>query len=219
MFDHERDLTPKLEVEFTDYGMRYAGLRKIGSGQQHVRVTQVVLPYMTLIPPAGEGPPEIKNRRLINAFVPRDDESTWHIQWFFDETRKIDVQHRIDEGGMWMDKNFRKLVNIDTWYNQDRDWMKSGMLSGIKGIVTQDHAVSETQGKILDRTKEHLGTSDVAVVAWRRLMLKSAKALAEKGEAPPGTQGGIAWNKISAETVKLTEDQSWKEEVPLVSVA
>jgi phthalate 4,5-dioxygenase len=219
MFEHERDLCPKLEVEFTEYGMRYAGLRKIGNRQQHVRVTQIVMPFMTLIPPAGEGPPLVKNRRLINAFVPRDDESTWHIQWFFDESRPIDVEHRIDEGGMWMDKDFRKIVNIDVWYNQDREWMKNGMMSGIKGIVTQDHAVCETQGRILDRSKEHLGTSDVAVVAWRRLMLKSAKALAEKGEAPPGTQKGIAWPKVSAETVKLMEEQSWKDEVPKVSVA
>jgi hypothetical protein len=92
-------------------------------------------------------------------------------------------------------------------------------MSGIKGVVTQDHAVCETQGKIIDRTKEHLGTSDVAVVAWRRLMLKAARALAEQGEAPPGTQKGIAWPKVSAETVKIMEDKSWKDEVPKVSVA
>lgn len=219
MFDHERDLAPKLEVEYTDYGMRYAGLRDLGEGRQHVRMTQVIMPYMTLIPPAGEGPDWFKNRRLINAFVPRDDESTWHIQWFFDDTRKIDVAARIKEGGMWMDENFRKTVNIDNWYNQDRDWMKSGMLSGIKGVVTQDHAVSETQGRVLDRTKEHLGTSDMAVVAWRRLMIKSAKALAEKGVAPPGAQNNIPWKSIRGETIKLASGQSWKEELPKIEAA
>jgi phenylpropionate dioxygenase-like ring-hydroxylating dioxygenase large terminal subunit len=218
-FDHERDLTPKLEVEFTGYGMRYAGLRRLPDGRQHVRITQVLLPFTTLIPPAGEGPPQIKNRRLTNAFVPRDDETTWHFQWFFDETREIDVTHRIEEGGIWLDDNFRKKVNIDNWYNQDREWMKSGMMSGIKGVVTQDHAVCETQGRILDRTKEHLGTSDVAVVAWRRMMIRAARALMEKGEAPPGTQGGISWKAIRAETIKLAEKASWKQEVPGVNVA
>ncbi len=218
-YQHERDLAPKLEVQFTSYGMRYAGLRQIGEGLQHVRVTQVVMPFITLIPPPGEGPPQIKNRHLVNAFVPRDDESTWHIQWFFDATREIDVAHRIEEGGIWLDETRRKLVNIDTWYNQDREWMKTGMMSGIKGILTQDHAVCETQGRVLDRTKEHLGTSDMAVVAWRRLMLKSARALAEQGVAPPGTQPGIPWRKIVAETVRFPEQRSWKDEVPAVSVA
>jgi phenylpropionate dioxygenase-like ring-hydroxylating dioxygenase large terminal subunit len=218
-YDHERDLAPKLEVEFTRYGMRYAGLRKLPDGQQHIRITQLVLPFMTLIPPAGEGPPVIKHRRLVNAFVPRDDVSTWHFQWFFDSTREIDVAHRIEEGGMWLQDDFRKKVNIDNWYNQDREWMKTGMMSGIKGVVTQDHAVSETQGRILDRSKEHLGTSDAAVVAWRRMMIRAARALAEKGEAPPGTQEPISWGEITAETVKLPPDASWKQEVRGVHVA
>ncbi len=218
-YDHERDLAPKLEVEFTKYGMRYAGVRRLGDGQQHIRITQVVLPFLTMIPPAGEGPPQIKHRRLFNAFVPRDDISTWHFQWFVDSTREIDVAHRIEEGGIWLDADFRKKVNIDTWYNQDREWMKTGMMSGLKGVVTQDHAVSETQGRILDRGKEHLGTSDAAVVAWRRMMIRAARALAEKGEAPPGTQEPIAWGQISAETIKLPDGASWKEEVRGVHVA
>lgn len=219
-YDHERDLAPKLEVQFTKYGMRYAGVRKMPDGNQHIRITQVVLPFLTMIPPAGEGPPQIKHRRLVNAFVPRDDVSTWHFQWFYDPTREIDVAHRIEEGGLWLDEDFRKKVNIDVWYNQDRDWMKSGgMMSGIKGVVTQDHAVSETQGRILDRTKEHLGTSDAAVVAWRRMIIRAARALAEKNEAPPGTQEPISWDEISAETIKLPEGQSWQQEVRGVHVA
>jgi phthalate 4,5-dioxygenase oxygenase subunit len=219
-YDHEKDLAPKLEVQFTTYGMRYAGLRKIGDGQQHVRITQVLLPFGTMIPPPGkDAPPIIQERRLVNFFVPRDDTSTWHIQWFYDATRPINVEHRIEEGGIWLQDDFRKKVNIDVWYNQDRAWMKTGMMSGIKGVVTQDHAVCETQGRILDRTKEHLGTSDMAVVAWRRMMLKAARALQEKGEAPPGTQPGIAWNAITSETLKLPESNSWKADVPGVHVA
>ena len=215
-YDHERDLAPKIEVELTKYGLRYAGVRKFRENSQHVRLTQVVLPFITLIPPVGFGP--IKNRRMANAFVPRDDESTWHIQWFFDETQPIDVAFRIDEGGHWVDEDFRKKLNIDNWYQQDRALMKSGLMSGIKGIVTQDHAVSETQGRILDRTQEHLGSSDVAVVAWRRAMLRAARALAEKGERPPTLANPMRWQDIKAATVIIPEARSWKEEVPLVDL-
>jgi hypothetical protein len=216
-YDHERDLAPKIEFEFTPYGLRYAGVRKLGEQRQHVRVTQVVLPFMTLIPPAGAGP--AKHRRMANVFVPRDDESTWHIQWFFDQTQPIDVAYRIEEGGYWMDEHHRKRLNIDNWYGQDRAWMKTGMMSGIKGIVTQDHAVSETQGRILDRTKEHLGASDVAVVAWRRQIIRAARALAENGESPSALSGDLPWGEIKATTVICPDTRSWKEEVPLVSAA
>jgi len=213
-YDHERDLSPKIEHELTSYGLRYAGVRKFRENEQHVRVTQVVLPFITLIPPPGAGPNA--QRRLVNAFVPRDDESTWHMQWFYDETKPIDVAFRIEEGGLWVDENHRKKLNLDNWYEQDREWMKTGMMSGIKGVITQDHAVSETQGKILDRTREHLGTSDVAVVAWRRLMIRTARALAESGELPPALANRMPWNEIRAETLVFPDTRSWKEELPAI---
>ncbi|APA84745.1 aromatic ring-hydroxylating dioxygenase subunit alpha [Paraburkholderia sprentiae WSM5005] len=213
-YEHERDLRPKIEVEYTHYGLRYAGVRNFREeGKLHARVTQVVLPFFTLIPPDGFG--VRKNRRMANAFVPRDDESTWHIQWFFDETQPVDIEYRIQEGGHWLDENFRKELNIDNWYKQDREAMKTTSMSGIKGILTQDHAVSETQGRILDRTKEHLGTSDVAVVAWRRQMIRAARAYSESGELPSVLTTTIPWNEIHASTVIFPNDRTWKEEVPL----
>jgi len=93
--------------------------------------------------------------------------------------------------------------------------MRTQNMSGIRGILTQDHAVSETQGRILDRTKEHLGTSDVAVVAWRRQMLRTARALAEKNEAPPMTTAAIDWGQIKAATVVFSSSVSWKDHIPL----
>ena len=212
-FPHERDLTPKLEIEYTRCGFRYGAIRKLDEERAHVRITQIVLPFYTVIPPDGAGPR--KDRRLINAFVPRDDYSTWHIQWFFDHTQPIDVAFRIDEGGHWVDENFRKVRNIDNWYLQDREAMRKSEFSGIRGIVTQDHAVSETQGRILDRSKEHLGASDIAVVAWRRLMLKTARALAERGETPTALTPDFPWQEVRSTTTVYPKDRSWKQEVPL----
>jgi phthalate 4,5-dioxygenase len=213
-YDHERDLAPAIEFELMPYGLRYAGVRQFRDRQTHVRVTQVVLPFTTLIPPPGAGP--AKHRRMANVFVPRDDESTWHIQWFFDATQPIDVAYRIEEGGYWVDGSFRKLNNIDNWYGQDRVWMKTGMMSGIKGIVTQDHAVSETQGRILDRTREHLGASDVAVVAWRRQIIRAARVLAETGELPQTLRLDLPWDEIKAVTMLCPDSQSWKDAVPAI---
>jgi phthalate 4,5-dioxygenase oxygenase subunit len=212
-YPHEKDLRPKLEVEYTQYGLRYGAVRQLSDTEAHVRVTQVVMPFMTLIPPDGAG--VRKHRRMANAFVPRDDVSTWHIQWFFDETQPVDVAYRIEEGGHWLDENYRKKLNIGNWYEQDRAAMKTETMSGIRGILTQDHAVSETQGAILDRSREYLGTSDVAVVAWRRQMIRAARALAEKGEVPAGLRAALPWSSIKAETVAFSNSKSWKEVVPL----
>ncbi|PQA87626.1 Rieske 2Fe-2S domain-containing protein [Hyphococcus luteus] len=214
-YPHEKDLRPKLEVEMTNYGLRYCAVRSLNEEMSHARVTQVVLPFWTFIPPDGGNAPEFRReRRLVNAFVPRDDYSTWHIQWFFDEKYKIDREHRNEEGGHWHDENFRKLVNKDNWYKQDRDMMKTENLSGIVGVVTQDHAVSETQGPILDRTKEHLGRSDMAVVAWRRAVMRAAAALQE-GEKPKAATAHIDWSQVTAETFTFPKTSEWKKELPL----
>lgn len=215
-FPHERDLRPKLEVEFTNYGLRYCAIRK-DAGEGHARITQVPLPFYTFIPPDGGNSPEFRrHRRLINAFVPRDDVSTWHIQFFYDDNYKIDREHRIAEAGTAHDENFFKLVGNKQWYNQDREMMRSDNMSGIVGIAAQDHAVSETMGLIADRTKEHLGRSDMAVVAWRRLMLKAAREMQATGKPPAAAAALIDWSMVTAETFTFPLDEtSWKEIMPL----
>jgi hypothetical protein len=37
----------------------------------------------------------------------------------------------------------------------------------------------------MDRTKEHLGTSDLMVIRLRHLLLRAARRLREQGETPP----------------------------------
>lgn len=213
---HEKDLRPKLEVEFTRYGMRYCAVRNADESTKNGRMTQVPLPFYTFIPPDGPKAPEFRrNRRLINAFVPRDDYSTWHIQFFYDEGLKIDRQHRLEESGVQFDENFFKINGRDVWYKQDRELMKHGEMSGIVGVALEDHAVSETMGKIADRTKEHLGRSDMAVVAFRRMILKALRRFEETGEIPEADQSKFDWSQITAETFFFDPEQKWQEIQPL----
>jgi phenylpropionate dioxygenase-like ring-hydroxylating dioxygenase large terminal subunit len=209
----ETTFQARIEVEYTSYGFRYAGIRKSGDNTFHARITAVVYPYTTLIPTEG-GPS--KSRRLVNVFVPRDDESTWVFQFMFDREQPVDVAYRIEEGGLWIDAQFRKLSNQGNGYQQDRQWMKAGgAMSGIRGILVQDHAAGETQGKIFDRTKEFIGHSDVAVMAWRRQLIKAAKALRDLGTAPPGTHSNIPHGLIRAEVLNMTAGEVWQAKSPL----
>lgn len=207
------DLSPELEVEYTQYGLRYSALRKVNGGNDTLaRITAVVLPSWAFIPPNG-APPRA-NRRLANAFIPRDDESTWHFQFFYDRSEPVDTAFRQIEGGIELDADYKKLSNRANWYRQDRE--RTPNFSGISGILVQDHAVGETQGRILDRSREHLGTSDVAIIAWRRLMLRTAKLLAETGEAPPGVHAAIPFGAVSSETLTFSTASSWRDLAPLV---
>jgi hypothetical protein len=58
-------------------------------------------------------------------------------------------------------------------YLQDRASMKNKSFSGIGyNFQAQDACVIEGAGKVQDRTKEHLVTSDKAIIAARKLLLK-----------------------------------------------
>ena len=211
----EEILKVDLELEYTAYGIRYAGLREVAPGKYNARVTAIAMPVTTLIPPFETG--ATPNRRLVNVFVPCDDENTWVMQFVFDPVKPVDVEQRIREGGLQVDKSFRKLSNRDNLYNQSRKMMKESNFSGIGGILVQDHAVGESQGRILDRSKEFLGTSDLCVTAWRRQMIKGARALRQSGARPVGTAANIPYDLIRACTVNIDKSggESWKEKAPL----
>ena len=61
--------------------------------------------------------------------------------------------------------------------------MKRGDWTGIKGIPTQDMAMWESMGPIADRSRDHPGTSDLAVAQFRRLMVAAAQKFQEGGPA------------------------------------
>jgi phenylpropionate dioxygenase-like ring-hydroxylating dioxygenase large terminal subunit len=202
----EGDLAPKLEVEHTKYGFRYAATRTAPDGGNLVRITPFILPFWTVVPPGTF----LDQSRIVNAWVPRDDTSAWHFQYFFDASKPVDVEWRIESGGHQVDASYRKARNIDNWYLQDREAMKTRSVSGIEGVVTQDHAVNETQGPILDRTSEHLGSSDVAVIAMRQLMLRSVRAHL-RGEDPPGLDPTIGWDQILSASLLVPAETPWQQ--------
>ncbi|MBO0893724.1 MAG: hypothetical protein J2O39_05045, partial [Acidimicrobiales bacterium] len=69
-------------------------------------------------------------------------------------------------------------------YLIDRETQKSTTFSGIPGGPGgQDRAMTETMEPVLDRSGEHLGTTDVAIIALRRALLKLARDL-EAGVEP-----------------------------------
>lgn len=180
------DGRPRLQIETTPYGFRYAAIRRpmIQADRLHnVRVTHFVAPIFAVIPG-----PEGWAQLLVHA--PIDDEHTmfWHIRAnlessYTDEQRKI---HAVAAGlvpGVDVNDQFERRGNRSNRWLQDREEMRFGdRMSGIVGTVNEDHAVMESMGPRYDRSHEHLGTSDMAVIRFRKVMLDAANKYGETGE-------------------------------------
>lgn len=180
------DTRPTLRAESTPYGMHYAALRRpFDDPEQNVyaRVTCWVAPWTCLIPPTDK-------YRPAHVFVPASDTETafYAIQWNPDEP--VDEAAWLNRLGAVpgedVDERFRKLRHLGNGYRQDREAMEAGeSFTGIVGISTQDQAMQETMGPVVDRTKEHLGASDVAIIRFRRGLLASLDRF-EQGGPPVG---------------------------------
>ncbi|WP_426959177.1 Rieske 2Fe-2S domain-containing protein [Muricoccus radiodurans] len=182
------DKNPRIQVQVTNYGFRYAALRRpIQNAATHdyVRITTYVAPFTALIPPNA-------SYNVASVIVPKDDTSSYFhfIAWHpegggisTDSWRKFCVM----EVGVDVDSEFRPIKrHAGNDYGQDRNWMKSGdSFTGIPGIPNQDIAMWESMGAISDRTSERLGASDIAVIQFRRILL-DAVARHEAGADPIG---------------------------------
>jgi hypothetical protein len=70
----------------------------------------------------------------------------------------------------------RAIANRDNDYLIDRELQASGTsYTGMRGLGIQDCAIQESMGPIADRTIEHLGVSDTAIIKIRRLLLQTLK--------------------------------------------
>src|SRR5438034_11578107 len=83
-------------------------------------------------------------------------------------------------------KSFRSFRNASNNYQIDRQVQKTETYTGIEGINTQDRAIQESMGPIVDRSREYLGPADKAIITTRRLLLDAIKTV-ERGGRPPAT--------------------------------
>ena len=207
------DTSPKLEAEDTSYGFRYAAIRvptKNPDTEKYVRVTIFLVPFTAFIP----RPLEKSQKAHVQVFVPVDDERTLFYGIFFsqDGTAVDEAQVRRDHHivpGEDLDRNWYRLANEANWYNQDREAMKNGSYTGINGFSNQDMACQESMGPIVDRTAEHLGTSDIAIIRMRKRMLEAVH-LFQDGKPLIGLDPAIPYDKIRTEQLIVPIDQPWQ---------
>jgi phthalate 4,5-dioxygenase oxygenase subunit len=182
------DKAPRLQVQRTEYGMRYVALRKpIANPETHeyARIATFIAPVTVLTPPNA-------TYSAIQFVVPMDDENSmfYFIAWTDDDTAGEGVdedtwRERLGaRRGIDLDPEYRSLRTRANGFLQDRQAMKQGTsFTGVRGIANQDSMMWISMGAISDRTKERLGTSDAAVAQFRRVMVEAARSFAAGGPA------------------------------------
>ncbi len=204
------DKAPRLVLQHTPFGFRYAAIRRPimnSATHDYVRTTLFVAPLTVLIPP--------NNRYgLVQLSVPIDDENTMFYFIAWSEGEGIDSlswrRFCAAEPGVDVDANWRKLRNSGNDYLQDRALMASGDFTGIKGIPAQDMAMWESMGPIADRSRERLGASDLAIVAFRRQMVDAARAVASGGPAFGRTEPRVPQVKLRSFEGIVTKSTDWR---------
>jgi phenylpropionate dioxygenase-like ring-hydroxylating dioxygenase large terminal subunit len=157
---------PTIEVEKSDVGLRLTALREIDERRTHVRVTNLLFPQAFVIPMSAE-------MTITQWHVPIDDTSCYWFAIFTSFTTPVDKEEmRRQRLQVYTLPDYRPRVGLNNDYGFDiaeqRDQTYTGMGHDIN---VHDQWAVESQGRIQDRTREHLGTTDKGIVAYRRMLL------------------------------------------------
>ena len=204
------DARPVFEVVESAGGLYIGARRNAENDQYYWRITQYVLPSFTMIAPRG-------NHSVHGHFwIPIDDENCWTWSFDYHPIRNLtDAETAAMRDGKGVHVKcapgtFRPVANKDNDYLIDRAAQKAGRsYSGVEGFGMQDTSIQESMGPIVDRTKENLVSTDNGIIMARHRLLRSIKALMEKGEIPPGVD--TAHQQVRSAAVVLPRDQAFKD--------
>jgi hypothetical protein len=101
-------------------------------------------------------------------------------------------------------------ASLENDYFIDREKQKTKTFTGIRGVNTQDFALQEGMGKIPDRSKERLGTTDRAIIVTRQLLLEATDNVAE-GKTPRGAEPST-YRTVRAYDCIIPRDHDWHQE-------
>ena len=186
------DHAPRGIVKEMDYGIMMGWRRAEGAGQYYWHINHWMMPSYVLIGAQAGRPP------LCNIRIPMDDEHTWFFRVRWNTERPFTATELDDfrSGGiLYAEKipgTWRPVRNKDNDYGIDRSLQRGYSYTGIKGINEQDLAMMESMGPIVDRSREHLGTSDVVIIAVRRRLQKLISGL-QQGVEPLAAGRGAAY--------------------------
>lgn len=202
---------PEIQVEPTAYGMRLTALRKLSAEETHVRVTNLVFPQAFVIPMSTE-------MTISQWHVPVDDTHCYWYAIFTSFTGPVDKQQMREQRLATIElPTYRSRRNKSNDYGYDAEEQRSATYTGMGAdINVHDQWACESQGPIQDRTREHLGTTDKGITAYRRLLVNAIEGMQSGAAAPmlpAAGQDGAFTGPPSIDGVARTSDAGryWQE--------
>ena len=232
----QADKTPRFFTLSTDFGLTIAARRNVRDDDTsyYWRLTQMLLPCWAMIPASPGG-----NISIVGA-VPIDDTHSysWKIIWSVKDAftpeqiagawngsdwsgsrsgagpnavRPIGISYPLLQPG-----TFLPVANARNDYLVNREVQKTRTFTGIPGVSEQDLAVQESMGDVCDRSREHLGTSDLGIIATRRRIMQSAQLLEHREEPFAAQHAEVFHVRSVAQT--LPREQNY-EDAPAIAAA
>ncbi len=170
---------PDISVTTTDYGLRITTLRVLDESQTHVRVTNIAFPQAFVIP--------MSSQMTITQFhVPVDDHNNYWYSIFTSFGPPVDKQ------AMWKQRiqtyappDFRPNRNRANHWGFSIEEQATQTYTGMgHDINVHDQWACESLGSIQNRTREHLGSTDKAIIAYRRLLADAIEKVGAGETAP-----------------------------------
>ena len=198
---------PEIRVKNQAYGMRLTALRKINETLTHVRVTNAIFPHTFVIPLS-------ETMTITQMHVPVDDTHTyWYAMFtsFADPVNKDTMREQRLKHTTLPDY-IPKSGRHNNWgFNAQEQMTRTYLGMGEDDINVHDQWACESMGPIQDRTREHLGTSDRAIMANRRLLLQAIDDV-QAGRTPLGmAQASVASQRVGPDTVDgIAPTEGWE---------
>lgn len=196
---------PEIQVDETEYGLKITALRHMDGGLTHVRVTNQIFPEAICIPMSRE-------MTITQWHVPVDDENCYWYTVFTSFDKPVDKalmraqrlkEHRLPD--------YAPLKNRRNNYHYNPEEQATATYTGMGfDINVHDQWAVESMGQIQDRTQEHLGRSDVAIIRYRRMLRRAMDAL-ERGDVDElpmrgETDPASIYGPLSNDAIAPTED-------------
>ena len=208
------NLAPKYEALETAYGSIYCAYRHAGPENSYHRIGQFAMPFWTM------APSEPMDHVRARAWVPIDDYHSMLI--VIGGPRSTLTRDKKGELLPGAGVAIRYLPNTTDWLGRwrieenprndhliSREVQQTKSYTGIESIPVQDQAITESMGPIVDRTKEHLGTSDRMIILTRRKLMRTAVALRDQGAVPAEVDDAETYHNVRAGFAILPRAKDW----------
>ena len=183
------DLSPRFCLRDTDYGVMIGTQRDAGEDSFYWRITHWLLPHANIFGGVRDDGQTRLGRGLIWSAVDDHTTAVFSVSWATDSPLTESERAACEAfSGAVVPGTSMMVQTMANDYLIDRERQATETFTGIESLQAQDLAAQEGMGSIVDRTEEHLGSSDSAIIRVRRALIRAARDLMEGAEPPQATR-------------------------------